>query len=152
MNLNRPARPDRLKSCSGLTLMEAVFSMAIAAVTIGGVVTGCLLAAQQTEQAASSAAASFMAQGRLEQTRAAKWDPLANPPVDELVASNFPVQISALDVPVAGSNAHFGTNLTTITTVSEAPPLKMIRVDCVWSLLSRGPFTNTVVTCRAPDQ
>jgi len=152
MNLTRSACPDPLKSCSGLTLMEAVLSMAIAAVTIGGVVTGCVLATQQTEQAASSAAAGFMAQRRLEQTRAAKWDTLANPAVDELVNSNFPVLIAALDVPVAGSNAHFATNLTTITTVSDNPPLKMIRVDCVWSLLSRGPFTNTITAWRAPDQ
>jgi len=132
--------------------MEAVLSMAIAAVTIGGVVTGCVLAAQQTEQAASYAAAEFMAQGRLEQTRAAKWDTLANPPVDELVSSNFSVLVAVLDVPIAGSNAYFATNLTTITTISDNPPLKMIRVDCVWSLLSRFPFTNTITAWRAPDQ
>jgi hypothetical protein len=132
--------------------MEAVLSMAIAAVAIAGVVTGCGLAAQQTEQAASSAAAGFMAQWRLEQSRAAKWDSLASPPVDELVSSNFPVLIAPLDVPVAGSNAQFATNLTTITTVSTDPPLKMIRVECVWSLLARGPFTNTLTTWRAPDQ
>jgi hypothetical protein len=93
-----------------------------------------------------------MAQWRLEQTRAAKWDTLASPPVDELVSSNFPVLIAPLDVPVAGSTAQFATNLTTITTVSTDPPLKMIRVECVWSLLARGPFTNTLTTWRAPDQ
>jgi hypothetical protein len=30
--------------------------------------------------------------------------------------------------------------------------LKQIRVDCVWRFMSRGLFTNTTLTYRAPDQ
>jgi hypothetical protein len=129
-----------------------MLALSIAALTISGVATGYVLAAQQMEQAAASAAAEFMALQRLEQARAAKWDTLANPPVDELAASNFPVAIATLDIPVARNKAHYATNTTTITTVSADPPLKRIRVDCVWSYMSRGPFTNTVTLCRAPDQ
>ena len=89
---------------------------------------------------------------RLEQTRAAKWDPLAYPSVDDVVQSNFPVTITNLDIPLNGTNAVYATNTTTITLISTNPPLKMVRVDCVWSVLSRGPFTNSLITYRAPDQ
>ncbi len=88
---------------------------------------------------------------RVEQTRAAKWDMIAYPPIDQLVSNNFPAVTSTLDVPVADTNVVYATSVTTIATVSTNPPLKMIRVDCIWSLMKRGPFTNTVVTYRSPD-
>lgn len=137
---------------SGVTLVEVVISMAIAAITISSIVAGYAFSARQLEQAACASAAEFMARQRVEQARSAKWDPLAEPPVNELVSSNFPVMVSALDIPVAVNNPIYATNTTTITTVSANPPLKMIRVDCVWWLLSRGPFTNTLIAYRAPDQ
>jgi hypothetical protein len=152
MNVTRLACSNPLSLCGGLTLMEVVFSLAIVALTIGSVVTGYVFAAQEMEGAACSAAAEFMAQRRVEQARAAKWDALADPPVDELVGSNFPVVMAALDIPVAGNNPRYATSTTSIAVISNDPPLKLIRVDCVWSLSSRGPFTNTVATWRAPDQ
>lgn len=88
---------------------------------------------------------------REEQCRAAKWDPKAYPAVDELVESNFPIQVETLDIPVSGTNVVYATNYTTIRTVSTAPILRSIRVDCVWMFLTRGPFTNTILTYRAPD-
>ena len=136
----------------GVTLVEVVISMAIAGVTITSILSGYVFSAQQLERASCSTAAELMARQRLEQVRSAKWDPLANPPVNEMVSGNFPIVISALDIPVTGNNPLYGTNSTTITTVSDDPPLMMIRVDCVWSFMSRGPFTNTVATYRAPDQ
>jgi len=135
-----------------MTLVEVVISIAIAGITISSIVAGYAFSARQLEQAACASAAEFMARQRVEQVRAAKWDLLADPPVNELVAGNFPVVISTLDVPVAVNAPLYATNTTTISTVSDDPPLKMIRVDCVWSLLSRGPFTNTLTAYRAPDQ
>jgi hypothetical protein len=90
---------------------------------------------------------------RLEQSRAAKWDRLAYPlPVDQVVSSNLPPQVEVLDIPVMGTNIAFATNITTVTTISASPPLKMIRVDCIWAFGDRGIYTNTVVTYRAADQ
>ena len=152
MNIARAICPSRRRCSSGVTLVEVVISMAIAAITISSIVAGYVFSARQLEQAACTSAAEFMARQRIEQARSAKWDPLADPPVNELVASNFPVMVSALDIPVAANNPLYATNTTTITTVSSNPPLKMIRVDCVWWLLSRGPFTNTLTAYRAPDQ
>lgn len=136
----------------GFTLAEVVISLAIAALGIGGIIWGYILTAQRAEWSTCSAAAQSMAMRRLEQTRAAKWDPLGNPPVDELVSGNFTNLIAALDLPLAGANTVYATNVVTINLVNADPPLKLVRVDCVWSVLSRGPFTNTITTYRAPDQ
>jgi Tfp pilus assembly protein PilV len=138
----------------GFTLAEVVISAAIAALGIGGMVWGYILTAQRAEWSACSAAAHSLAMGRLEQTRAARWDPLAYPEeVDELVESNFNSNVvAALNLPLAGTNTVDATTTVTIKLINTNPPLKMIRVDCVWSVLSRGPFTNTLTTYRSPDQ
>jgi hypothetical protein len=56
-----------------------------------------------------------------------------------------------LDVPVTGTPV-YATNYVSISTVSVNPPLRELRTDCVWRLNERGPFTNSIVTLRAPDQ
>ena len=132
--------------------MEVVISLSISALTIGAIVTGYTLSTKRAEWSAYSLAANSLAVQRLEQTRAAKWDPTGWPPVDELVSANFPVKNEILDIPISGTNLVYATNFTTITTLSSSPPLKMIRVDCTWMFLSRGPFTNSVVTYRTSDQ
>jgi hypothetical protein len=137
---------------SAFTLAEVVMTTGLAAIVIGGSVYGYVTAAQRAEWAAYSLAAHSLAMQRVEQCRAAKWDPLGFPPVDELVATNFPQQINTLDIPVSQTNVVYATNFTVISVVSTNPLLKMIRVDCCWTFMRRGPFTNTVVTYRAPDQ
>ena len=147
-----------------------MISIVVAAISIGGILYGFILFGQRAEWSTCSTAAQSMAMRRLEQTRAAKWDPLGyyqgtngldevvpldyhlTNGVDEVVPANFPVVITNLDIPLIGTNTVRATNTTTITLISANPPLKMVRVDCVWSVLSRGPFTNTVITYRAPDQ
>lgn len=44
------------------------------------------------------------------------------------------------------------TNFVQVTQVSNNPPLRQIRSDCVWSFMGRGPFTNSVILMRAADQ
>ncbi|SRR6266508_5418846 len=135
----------------GFTLAEVIISVGIAGLGIGGIVWGYIITAQRAEWSTCSSAAQLMAMRPLEQARAAKWDPLGYPPVDELVSTNFPTLVAALDLPLAGTNVVRATNTVTIHTICEAPPLKSIRVDCAWSVLGRGPFTNTVMTYRAAD-
>jgi len=150
-NEDRP-RPLRASRAAALTLIEVVISLAIAGISITGIVTGYIFASREMEETAGSTAAECMARQRVEQARSAKWDTLANPPVDELVSNNFPVLISPLDIPVRGTTALYATNTTTISTASDTPPLRIIRVESVWSLPPRGPFTNTITAYRAPDQ
>jgi len=154
MNLWRSIKPGRKQLSLAFTLAEAMISIAVAAISIGGILYGFILFGQRAEWSTCSTAAQSMAMRRLEQTRAAKWDPLGyyqgTNGLDEVVPANFPVVITNLDIPLIGTNTVRATNTTTITLVYTN--LKMVRVDCVWSVLSRGPFTNTVITYRAPDQ
>lgn len=150
MRIWQQQKPVRHASL-GSTLAEVIISAAIASLSLGGIVWGYILAGKQTEWSACSAAANLMAAQRLEQTRAAKWDPLGYPPVDELVSASFTNVIAPLDVPSVGAENVWATNVTSIVLVQSDPPLKMIRVDCAWSLMGRGPFTNTVMTYRAQD-
>ncbi len=142
-------RQNRL---AGITIIEVVLSLAIMGISFGAIILGYVMSARRAEWSAYSLAANSLAMQRLEQCRAAKWDMLTSPVTDELVATNFANQAAILDVPISGENITYATNLTTITSISANPPLKMIRVDCVWPFKGQGLFTNTLITYRAPDQ
>jgi prepilin-type N-terminal cleavage/methylation domain-containing protein len=142
------SKPDK----RGFSLVEVVVAMGLSAVVIGGCVYGYTLSARRAEWSSYSLAANSLAVQSMEQARAAKWDPMAFPAIDELVATNFPTRIDVLDLPISGTNVTYGTSVVTIATISVAPPLKQIRVDTSWSFVGKGAFTNTIVTCRAPDQ
>lgn len=138
------------RNALGFTLQEVVFSMSIAALAIAGLITGHSMASQRALWGAHSQAAQAMAIMRAEQTRAARWDPHAVPPVDDLIEANFPMEVSPLDLPVTSDSPPRGTTYTTITSISADPPMRLVRVECVWSCLGRGPFTNTIIQYRSP--
>jgi type II secretory pathway pseudopilin PulG len=144
----RPAKAGHF----GFTLQEVVISLMLSGLTIGGLILGYVMSTQRAEWSAYSLAANSLALQGLEKARAAKWDLRAFPVIDQLVPANFPQQVDILDVPIAGTNIVYATNITTITTISANPPLRMIRVDCVWPFMDQGVFTNTAATYRAPDQ
>jgi prepilin-type N-terminal cleavage/methylation domain-containing protein len=151
--VGRPCQSGRCQAAqtsTGFTLVEVLVSVAIAALVIGGVMTGYTTKTKRAEWSAYSTAAQSAALQQVEQIRTAKWDPLALPATDELVGSNFPVVPVKLDLPDATGTPAYATNHTTITSLSSNPPLKLIRVDTVWFLNARGPFTNTVTTYRSP--
>lgn len=141
----------RRKACAGITLTEIVISLAVTTLAVGGMVSGYTFSVERAEWSARSAAAQILVDQKLEQTKAARWDPMATPPIDDLVSSNFPVEVTALAIPSTSSQGVLATNITTIALVSSDPPLKMIRVDSIWPF-KRGPVTNTIVTYRSPDQ
>jgi len=149
-----PLRRGCLRSQRAFTLAEVAVAMAITAMSMAGVVAGYIFATRQAEWSALSLAAQALATQRLEQTRAAQWEPRLSPPLDELVMANFPtVPTNRLDMPISGTNITYATNFTTITDLKPVVgyPLKMIRVDCVWSFRQRA-YTNTIATYRAPDR
>lgn len=143
------------KTKEGFTLAEVVISIGIAGITFAGIIYGYALTSDQAQWSTYSLAAHSLAVQGVEQAKSAKWDPQAWPPIDELGTTNYS-QVAELDVPVAGGNIAFATNFISVTTVSTVPPLRQLRTDCVWNFLngsrSRGLFTNTVITLRAPDQ
>lgn len=127
-------------------------SIALSGISLAGIISGYVLAADRADWSGLSFSAQSQALQRMEQTRAAKWDTMGYPAVDEMVSSNFPQVVTALDFLRSSTNVVYGTNTTTIDTISSDPPLKMVQVDCVWSYRSHGPFTNTVITYRSPNQ
>jgi len=150
--MNAQCRCSNWRNQVGMTLAEVVISLGIGCMIFGGVLLGYVQSANRAEWSAYHLAAQAVASQRLEAARAAKWDTQSASPTDLLVASNFPPSIEVLDVPASGAKFAYTTNHVFITTVSTNPPLKMIRVESIWTFRSRGLFTNTTVTYRAPDQ
>jgi hypothetical protein len=141
------------KSCRALTLAEVVISLAILGLAMAGLLAGYIFSANRAEWSAYSLAAQSLAMQRLEQTRAARWDPWnIQGQTDFVVIANFPVSREILDIPLIGTNKVYATNFTTITLISSNPPCKMIKVDCVWNFMGRRNYTNTVATYRSPAQ
>lgn len=135
----------------GFTLTEVVVSMALAAFTVGGVIACYLTAAQRSEWTTASTAAHQLAMNRMEQLRAARWDDTAGV-TNELVEGVQWGAPTVLEVPQTGAGMLWATNQVTVTRLAVDRPVMLLRVDCVWSLPTRGPFTNTLVSYRAPDQ
>jgi len=137
---------------SAFTLMEVVVSLVILGISLGGILTLYLQLAWRADWSSYSVSAEMMALGGLEQCRAAKYDPHGSPPIDALVSTNFPSRVDILDPGSVNGVSAYGTNTTTILTISTNPPLKLVRVDCTWTYPGRGVFTNSVFTYRAADQ
>jgi len=135
---------------AGITLVEVVISMAVIGLMLGGIINGYILSAQRAEWSAYSFAAQSLSSQAVEQARSAKWDPLAYPVVDEMLPGTYQ-RADVLDVPISLVPV-MATNFVAVTQVSTSPALRQIRVDTVWQLMGRGPFTNTTVTFRSPDQ
>jgi len=144
---------SKKKKESAFTLVEAVIATGLSGMAITGLVLGYGIMARRADYAVYSTAASSIAQQGLEQTRAAKWDTVAIPEVDELIIDNFDNYSVVMDVSMNEEVETRGTNYFTILTVSDNPPYKMIKVDCVWSLNGGTDlFTNSITSLRAPDQ
>lgn len=135
-----------------MTLVEVVIALAIGTVIFGGVLTGYIQSSKRAEWSAYNLAGYSMSMQHLEMARAAKWDTQSVSLTDNLVSSNFPVTVEVLDVPVRGSNLAYATNTVFIKVISADPPLKMVRVETVWSFRDGRTFTNSAATYRAPDQ
>lgn len=126
--------------------------MAITGLAVGGIINGYNYCTNSSQKAAMFLAANARAMERIEETRSAKWDTASLATVDLVVASNFPSKTVELDISGSGGVITPATVETTITTVSANPPLKRIRVDCIWRFRGVQLFTNTIETYRAPDQ
>jgi type II secretory pathway pseudopilin PulG len=143
------------RALSGFTLAEVVVSVLIVSMMVQGVAVGYVTFTKQAEWTAHSLAAQSLASQGLEQARSAKWDTQLWPQgigpgqSDELGVTSY-MQTNILDLPMNGQPM-IVTNFISITTVSANPSVRQIRSDCVWSFMSRGPFTNTVITLRSPD-
>jgi prepilin-type N-terminal cleavage/methylation domain-containing protein len=151
-HLKQKQRRLPLRVEAGMTLVEVVVALAISGLVVGAILSGYIYCVTSAEKSALSLVANARAAERVEATRSAKWDTASYPPVDQLVATNFPDTVVALDLSGSGARATYATNLTRISQISVTPPLKRIRVDCIWRFRGSQLVTNTIETCRAPDQ
>lgn len=135
----------------GFTLAEVAIALALSALVLASLISGYLSTARRAEWTAMSEAAQLKVLNRMEQVRAARWDPLAATPVDMLVNSNFPMVLEDLYTPLGGSNATPATNIVTIQKISDKPPLKLVRVECYWRFLNGQVYTNSLTLYRRPD-
>ncbi|MGA3283855.1 MAG: hypothetical protein ABSD57_05280 [Verrucomicrobiota bacterium] len=137
---------------AGMMLVEVVIALAITGLTVGGIISGYIYCTTSAVKAELVQAASARALERIEQARSAQWDTAGSTNVDQLVATNFPDEVVSLDMPGSGSGGTSATIVTTISQISVTPPIKNIRVDCIWQFRGTAWITNTVETIRAPDQ
>jgi type II secretory pathway pseudopilin PulG len=152
MVLSPRLRSPHQVAASGLTLVEVVVALGISTMAIAGIISSYLFSIAAAQKSTLSMAASAQAIRRVEETRSAKWDTSSWPQVDQLVQTNFQDEVVVLDHGAAGNGITYGTNSTQILLVSLNPPLKKIHVDCVWNFKGTRLITNSVETCRAPDQ
>ncbi|SPE61484.1 conserved hypothetical protein [Verrucomicrobia bacterium] len=150
--LCRRGTPNSGLKARGFSLIEVLIASLILGMSLAGILGLYVQCATRTDWSAESVAAQFQAQSGLEQCRAAKFDPDGTPPIDELVSSNFPTQVYVLDMGTGSGTSIYGTNRTTIVSLSTNPSLKFLRVDCVWSSRRGLLYTNTAMTYRAADQ
>ena len=137
---------------SGFTLEEVVTAMSLSAVCFAGSIKGFVMASGRAEWATCSVAAQSVAFQKMEQVRAARWDTMAFPSVDELTTTYFPAYTEVFDMPLHTTNVVCGRVTTTFTNISMNPPLRMVQVDCVWTNRSSRVFTNTLISYRGPNQ
>jgi prepilin-type N-terminal cleavage/methylation domain-containing protein len=150
----RLGQSTRLKqrAAQAMTLVEVLVALAISGVAIAGIVYGYVFSINAADRFSLSLAANAQATERMEQIRSARWNSTSSPVFDQVVASNFPTETVTLDLAGAGTGETYATNYTQITVVSTTPPLKRVRVDCIWVDASSHLMTNSVETFRAPDQ
>jgi len=137
---------------AAMTLIEVVVALALAGLIVAGIVSGYIFCLNASEKGALTMAANSRALERIEQTRSAQWDTSVSPAVDQLVGANFPDITVVLDQSGTTTNITAATVRTEITQLSSAPPLRRVRVDCIWQFRGVERVTNSIETYRAPDQ
>ena len=140
------------RSRAGMTLVEVMMALAITGLVLAGIVSGYIFCTTSTVKDSLFMAANARAMERIEEARSAIWAPYRAEPTNQLVAANFPDKVVILDLSGSGSNITSATIKTDISQISLSPLVMRIRVDCIWQFKGVEWVTNTIETCRAPDQ
>jgi len=138
-----------------MTLVEVMIATAIFSMVIGSVLLGIVCTNYRTYWATYDQLATKYASERMEQVRAAQWQPYLTNGVDQLTTSNFPPDTVVLDPLRSGAKpitAERSVSFTTITAPGGTNALyKVVLTSVVWSYRKQGPFTNNMVGLALPD-
>jgi type II secretory pathway pseudopilin PulG len=135
-----------------MTLVEVIVALAVTGITLAGIISGYIYCMTSAVKAELMQAAHAKALERIEQTRSAVWAPNRATPQDDLVVTNFPDLVVALDLPGAATNGTQATIRTTIASISSSPAMRLVHVDCIWNFRGSELVTNSIETIREPDQ
>ena len=108
--------------------------MAMAALTVSGVISCYLMAVQRSEWTTASTAAQQLAMDRMAQLRASRWevswegDPTRT---NELVAGSYVDAAEALDLPQTGTVPLMATNHVTVTRLARSGFVAAARGLCL---------------------
>lgn len=142
---------------AGFTLAEVVMSLFIVMLVLGAVISAYVQTTYRVAWTSNSLAAQAVGIQQLEAAKAAVWDPLQNPVMDQI--SLLPTTSVLLDLPSTGTNVVYATNYTTITLMTNAvlSPIYsnyFITVKTVWPFLWKNKlvyYTNTIANYYAPE-
>jgi prepilin-type N-terminal cleavage/methylation domain-containing protein len=167
--------PSGRRASAGFTLAEVVITVAIIAVTFGGIILTYIESGERAQWSGYSLAAHALAIQQIEQSRSGVWDPsdptrvieitnrassLHNWTYTSATSSWGGFTNGTLDIPVSGTNNVVATNYVTVTYLpvgNNGAHIYMVRVDTAWPFtwVSTGNtiqyFSNTVVSYCAPD-
>jgi prepilin-type N-terminal cleavage/methylation domain-containing protein len=141
-----------LRGRAGMTLVEVMVALAITGLMLAGIVSGYIFCTNSAVKDSLYMAANARAMERMEETRSAIWAPYRAVPTNQLVAANFPDKVVTLDMSGSSTNVVSATIQTAISQISASPPVMRIHVDCIWQFQGAEWVTNSIETCRAPDQ
>ena len=180
--LVRFVQADKKIAANAFTLAEVLLAFFIFGLVTAGMIYGYVEANRIAEWSSQSLAAmSYAAQG-MERMRSVQWEgeeagtptngpnttdlmPLTiqiNPPLSSYLPSTLNPgtgvycyitnEVDTLDIPTTGSLISV-TNFLVVTQIHTNPTVRQIVSQVVWTFgLTGKPFTNTIVTLRAPDQ
>ncbi len=133
------------------TLIEIAVALAVSVLVMAGMFKGYTMASRRAQYSSFQLAAEAMAMQQMESIVAASWVISGTSITNMFSPSLTNTQVNALCVPSSGTNLIFATNYATVKQISTYPPYAMVEVNCVWSFMGMGTFTNTVAVLRSPN-
>ena len=139
---------------AAFTLAEVVICVGIMMLVFAAIITAYVQTSYRAEWTGYSLAAQAAAVQQLESAKAAVWDPLQTPVMDQI--SQLPLVTSVLlDLPVSGTNTLYATNYITVTLMQNGVYSNyFVQVNTVWPFRWKNQtvyFTNTIADYYAPE-
>jgi hypothetical protein len=139
------------------TLAETVMAVGIVMLVFGAVITAYIQSAFRAQWSGLSLAAQAAGIQQLEAAKAAVWDPLQSPVMDQICQLTTTTTV-LLDLPVTGTNYTYATNYPTVTMIRFGTggvySNYFITVNTVWPFRWKNQtvyFTNTIADYFAPE-